>query len=209
MALVCKAKYRDDAPSDPFELLCIEIVPPRSTPYFAIAWYRPPSSPVGSFDRMERTLANLDREGKNTILLGDTNCDFAKTNSDQQIENNARHMANVYGSFNLVQLVEEPTRVTLGTATIIDHIATTSTRNIIKEEVHVVSLSDHYMVYCIRKFNGAIEKDHSKIETRSMKHLSEKEFLFDVSRICWGQFFQTADDVDMLVNNLSSLFSFS
>ena len=96
------------------------------------------------------------------ILLGDTNCDFTKTDSDQQIDNNARHMANVYGMFNLVQLVEEPTRVTLETATIIDHIATTSTRNIIEVGVHVISLSDHYVVYCIRKFNGAIKKDHKK-----------------------------------------------
>ena len=31
------------------------------------------------------------------ILLGDTNCDFTKTYSDQLIDNNARHMANVYG----------------------------------------------------------------------------------------------------------------
>ena len=105
------------------------------------------------------------------ILLGDTKCDFTKIDSDQQIDKNARHMANVYGLFNLVQLVEEPTRVTLETAKIIDHIATTSTRNIIKVGVHVVSLSDHYMVYCIQKFDGAIEKDHKKIKARSMKHL--------------------------------------
>ena len=59
-------------------------------------------------------------------------CDFTKTDSDQQIDNNARHMENVYRLFNLVQLVEEPTRVTFETATIIHHIAMTSTRSIIK-----------------------------------------------------------------------------
>ena len=127
-----KAKYRDDVPSDSLELTCIEIEPPKSKHYFAIAWYRPPSDPVGSFEKVERALAYLDREGKEMILLGDSNCDFTKTDSDQQIDNNARHMANVYGLFNLVQIVEEPTRVTLEMATIIDHIATTSTRDIIK-----------------------------------------------------------------------------
>jgi len=40
-------------------------------------------------------------------------------------------------------------RVTLQTATIIDHIATTSTRIIIKVGVHVISPSDHYLVYAI------------------------------------------------------------
>ena len=28
------------------------------------AWYRPPGCPVGSFDRLEKVLAYLDREGK-------------------------------------------------------------------------------------------------------------------------------------------------
>ena len=72
----------------------------------------------------------------------------------------------------------------------------------------MVSLSDHYMVYCIRKFNGAIENDHKKVETRSMKHFSENQFLSDISGISWGQFFQQTDGIDMLVNNWSSLFSF-
>ena len=44
-----KVKLRDDAPSDTLELVCIEIEPPRSKPYLAIAWYRPPSDPAGSF----------------------------------------------------------------------------------------------------------------------------------------------------------------
>ena len=41
-----------------------------------------------------------------------------------------------------------------------------------------------------------------------MEHFSENEFLFDVSGICWGQFFQQTDDIDILVNNWSSLHSF-
>ena len=142
------------------------------------------------------------------ILLGDTNCDFTKTKSDQVIDNNARHMANVCSLFNLVQLVEKPTRITLEKATIIDHIATICARNVIKVGVREVSLSDHYMVYCIRKFNGAVAKDHKKIKTRNMKNSSENQFLYDVSDICWGQFFHQTDDIDILVNNWSSLFSF-
>ena len=153
-----KAKLRDDVPSDTLEHVCIEIEPSRSKPYLAIAWNRPPSDPVGSFDKLERALAYLDREGKEMILLGDTNCDFAKIKSDQIIDNNAKHMANVYRLLNLVQLVEKPTRFTIETATNIDHIATTCTRNIIKAVVHEVSLSDHYMVYCIRKLMVQLKK---------------------------------------------------
>ena len=33
------------------------------------------------------------------------------------------------------------------------------------------------MVYCIRKFNGAVEKDHKVIKTRKMKNFNEDAFL--------------------------------
>ena len=59
-----RAKNRSDAPSDGLELLCIEIEPPKSKPFLVIAWYRPPGDTVGSFDKLEKVLAYLDREGK-------------------------------------------------------------------------------------------------------------------------------------------------
>ena len=40
-----------------------------------------------------------------------------------------------------------------------------------------------------------------------MKHFRENLFLCDVSGKCWGQFFHQTDDIDIPVNNLSSLFS--
>ena len=46
------------------------------------------------------------------------------------------------------------------------------TRNIIESGVYEVGMSDHYMVYCIRKFNGAVERDHKIIKTRKMKNFN-------------------------------------
>ena len=141
------------------------------------------------------------------ILLGDTNCDFTRKQNDQLIDNNAKHMANTYDLFSFKQLVEQLTRVTLETATIIDHIATTCARDIVGVGVHEVSLSDHFMVYCIRRFSGAVEKDHKQIKTRSMRNFKEDEFLSDVFGICWEHMFQHTDDINTLVNDWSALFS--
>ena len=135
------------------------------------------------------------------ILLGATNCDFTRRQDDQLIGNNTKHMANIYELFSFKQLVEEPTRICLETATIIDHIATTCAGHIVKAGVHEVSLSDHFMVHWIRKFNGAVEKDHKLIKTRSMKHFKEEEFLSDVSGICWEHMFQQTDNINALVND--------
>ena len=70
----------------------------------------------------------------------------------------SRHLTCLYGLFGLNQLVREPTRVAVNSSSTIDHIATNCANNIIKSGVHDISLSDHFMVYCIRKQNGAIEK---------------------------------------------------
>ena len=99
-------------------------------------------------------------------------------------------MVNSYDLFSFKQLIEEPTRLTLETATIIDHIATTYAGNIVESGVHKVSLSDHFMVYCIRKFDSAVKKDHKKKKTRSMKNCEEQDFLSDVSNIRWEHMFQ-------------------
>ena len=72
----------DDVPFHTLELLCKETESPRSKLYFAIAWYGPPSDPVGSFDKLEEALAFLDREGREIILIDDTNSDFTKKPGD-------------------------------------------------------------------------------------------------------------------------------
>ena len=63
------------------------------------------------------------------------------------------------------------------------------------------------MVYCIRKFNGAVEKGHKVIKTRRMKNFNEEAFLADVSGICWERMLNEMDDIDVLVSNWSNLFS--
>ena len=200
-------KVRSDVPTDDLELICIEVEPPKSKSFLVLAWYRPPSGPVGTFNKLEKVLSFLDKEGKEMILLGDTNCDLTPKQDEQPIDNDSKHMLDLYELFSFKQLVEEPTRVTLTTSSIIDHVATTCARNILKSGVHEVSMSDHYMVYCIRKFNGAVEKGHKMIKTRKMKNFNEEAFLADVSGICWEQMVNETDDINLLVNHWSNWFS--
>ena len=202
-----KYKRRLDVPTDDLELICIQSEPPKSKSFVVLVWYRPPSDPVGSFNKLEKVLIFLDKEGKEIILLGDTNCDLTPKQAEQPIDNDSKHMLDLYELFGFKQLIEGPTRVTLSTSSTIDHIATTCARNIVKAGVHEISLSDHYMVYCIRKFNGAVEKSHKMIKTRKMKNFNEEAFLADVSGIYWGQILTGTDDIDVLVSNWSNLFS--
>ena len=106
--------------------------PPKCKPFLVVAWYRPPGSPVGTFEKLEKVLSFLDKEGKEIIFLEDTNCDLTEKIADQPIGHDSRPMCNLYDLFSLKELIEEPTRVTLNSSTIIDHVATTCARNITK-----------------------------------------------------------------------------
>ena len=69
-------------------------------------------------------------------------------------------LSNVYDLFSFKQLTQEPTRENMGSRTIADHMATNFERNIGHHGVIRVSMSDHYLVYCIRKLNAALKRDH-------------------------------------------------
>ncbi len=202
-----KYKIRDDVPIDNLELICIEVQPPRAKSFLVVAWYRPPGDPVGSYDKLEKVISFLDKKDKEIILLGDTNCDLSQHSAEQPIDNNSKHMINLYDLFSFTQLIGEPTRVTHTTSTLIDHIATTDARNIVKSGVVEISMSDHFMVYCVRKFEGAVKKDHKIISTRSMKNFNEDRFLSEVAGICWENIFSRTDDINVLVYDWTTLFS--
>ena len=55
--------------------------------------------------------------------------------------------------FNFTQLISQPTRVTEGSRTLLDIMASTSPQNISSSGVISAGLSDHDMVFCVRKLN--------------------------------------------------------
>ena len=110
------------------------------------------------------------------------------------------HLSNVYYLF-FRQLIQESTWENLGRRTIIDHITTNFERNIGHHGVIKVSMSDHYLIYCIRKLNRALKRDHKIITTRVMKRLLKKDFLNDVAKVPWKQFVQSSNDMNELVIN--------
>ena len=121
-----KYHVRKDLPEKSIELLCIEVEPLKARPFFVISWYCPLDT-VETFDKLDQTLQFLETEGKELILLGDTNCDFLKFSrtSDMSCLNNpSKHMQQIYSTYELKQLINKPTRETSQLPTLIDHIAT-------------------------------------------------------------------------------------
>ena len=103
--------------------------------------------------------------------MGDTNCDLLAVEQDVSLNvehNNTKRIAELYQLYGLTQLISEPTRETCHTSTLIDHIAVSVACNFVESGVFKVSLSDHYMIFCVRKYRGALKGQHTKITTRQM-----------------------------------------
>ena len=70
-------KLREDLPKKSLEFICIEVEPPKSSPFIVIAWYGPPGVSNFCYDNLHENLSYMDGEGVEIITLGDTNCDFS------------------------------------------------------------------------------------------------------------------------------------
>ena len=117
-------------------------------------------------------------------------------------------MASIYDTFGLTQLIQHPTRETLDTATLIDHVASTHPENIPESGVPKVALSDHYAVYCIRKYMGTFkrpERQKKIIITRKMKNFVNIIFLFDLSQVDWDLLVESSNDAVEKCSTLLSL----
>ena len=114
----------------------------------------------------------MENEGREVILLGDTNCHLYG-------EDNAAHakrIKDIYATYDLMQLINEPTRVTVQSSTLIDHIAVSNTCNIKLSGVVKIALSDHYLVFAIKKFQCGFKRQRKFIPMRQMKNFNEEAF---------------------------------
>ena len=98
--------------SDKLELVALEFTSDHAKPFLLMCWYRPPTSGVDyeSFENLRNIFKEVDKEEKEIILIGDTNCDF-KNNQNA----NAKKLKMIYSEFQFAQLINEYTRVAVTT----------------------------------------------------------------------------------------------
>ena len=67
---------------DKLELIALELSPSdHARPFVIVCWYRPPTAGIDdtAFENLRQILKNLDKEEKEIILIGDTNCGAPKS----------------------------------------------------------------------------------------------------------------------------------
>ena len=136
--------------------------------------------------------------------MGDTNCDLSSTLSPLECPNSdfpicTKHMLDFYNSFGLKQLITEPTRETLDTATIIDHVVISNPSNVVESGVVKISISDHYLVYVTRKCRGSMKANNKVITSRQMKSFDTDLFISDLAETDWSAIVYNSDGLNNAV----------
>ena len=73
-----------------------------------LCWYRRSTDGIDSpaFNTLSKLIKRVDIEGKQMILIGDTNCDLKKGR-----DSNTRKITLIYSEFQFEQLIKDFTRV--------------------------------------------------------------------------------------------------
>ena len=195
------AKRREDLETNDISCLWLEIIPVKGKSFLVGNMYRPPDSKVEYNDRFEEFIDNVLNEEKEFILLGDFNKNLLNEDTD-------RDWGNFTTSLGLTQLINEPTRVTNDSKTLIDHIYTANEENIQSVKVEKICISDHYAIFCNRSSHISPDKSsqHQTITYRSFKNFNELNFLNDLNAVPW-EIIENFDDIDDIVSSWMLLFT--
>ena len=100
--------------------------------------------------------------------------------------------------FGLIQKVNQATRKTSNSETLIDHIYCTMQENLNSIDVPQIGLSDHFPIFLTRKTNCSVPKlSHHTISYRSYKHFDEQNFISDLQSAPWDiiKIFDDTNDI--------------
>ena len=107
----------------------------------------------------------IDYELKEIYILGDLNCDLhsSKTYRPTDLLNSLSEL------YPLDQLIVEPTRCTINSRNLIDVIFTNCPNRVAASGVLHLGISDHSLVYAIRKVAIPNKNSHKVVKVRNMK----------------------------------------
>ena len=191
---------RDDLVPNNLEIIAIEISKPKAKPFIVSTWYRPPNSSADLFRDFENFLRKIDSEGKESILVGDINCDLSSAPEEPLVST----IQFLYDIYQYSQLIRHKTRVSKRSATLIDHFITNKAQEITASGVIPITISDHYLVYGIRK-HQALKGDPRLIENRNMKAYNAESFINELNNVPWD-LIQSCEDVNDMVSVWEQLF---
>jgi len=167
-------KRRHDLEPKYVECIWLEVRPCRSSPILVGFVYRNPACTNDWFNDFIDMMDKVNKRNFNTILLGDFNINMLVTQPQWS------HTTEMLG---LTQLIQEATRITSRTSTLLDHIYTNNKSMVLNVLTSNICVSDHKPIICTWrcKIPKMAPKGHTCITYRCFKRFDKSAFLFDLS----------------------------
>ena len=183
-------RIREDFSKDNLEFLAIEVCKPHS---------RPPNSPLSTFSAFQDVIDMIDAENLEFYLLEDINCDLLAESPD----NSTKKLLSISTIYNLSQIISQPTRITNTSKTLIDLCFTNYPDKVRLSGTHSLGMSDHSLIYLIRKSNCQVINTNFSVAMRQFKNFNDEEFLNDLRQVDWTEVNLLNDPNDMWSDWLS------
>ena len=163
VALYIKSSLNPEIVDHNFLSECVAVkIKLKNSAITLVSMYRAPNSLVSYHENIILDLEYIFSLGTDIILTGDFNYDLSKGNHNKVTE-----IENLYL---LTQIIDQPTRVTSSSNTIIDHIYISNHISPLSSGVVPISISDHYPVYVVLSLQKPSVNNHKTISKRSFKH---------------------------------------
>lgn len=158
--------------------------------------YRPPTANIlHFFDELDKAMSETLPFGENIIIMGDFNINLLNYN------NSVSFLNDFLEAHDLKQLVNEPTRVTNSSQSLLDLLMVSKTECVEYVNVINANVSDHHAT--IFKGKPFISKPTEKFVTyRDYKNFNESEFFKDFHMVNWNHIY-SLENVDDMVKYLS------
>ena len=108
------------------EAVCLEIKQSNSRSFVILSIYRPPSAPIEVFSKFEKLIDLVDNKNKEVYILGDLNCNMLEPTLLS-----TRKLNEILELYQMQQLINNPTRVTALTQSLLDVCITSNPEHII------------------------------------------------------------------------------
>ena len=178
-------RLRNDINTGGHECLWIKLMRDKCKPMFICCAYRAPDVDFNGFiSSLQNSMSAVDLEKSDVIILGDLNVNMMPKSKIPK-KDKQELVLNFSRAFDLTKLIKEPTRVSDTSRTQIDLIFVNNEHHIVKSGVVPVTLSDHYLVFCILKAGVTNKAKPRIIEYCSYKNFGVNKFNNDLRNVPW------------------------
>jgi len=168
--------------------------------------YRPGSNIPAFLQEFEDLVASFLPSADVFLCLGDFNIDALNCQNSLY-----GRFTDILDLFNLKQIINEPTRITAASATLIDFVVCDADLPIVGSGVcEVHGLSDHSLVYCLLEL-GAVRSQPVTFTYRNINNVNIELFNEHLRSIPWEVIFDIEDineKMEFLNTNILQLFDF-